>query len=195
MTRFPGRPYSSRFVYAIGLFVILALAGCARQGPVVSSTSPSTACQWHVYFSPNGGATDAVVNALADAKKTVLVQAYSFTSQPIAKALLTAKKRGVDVRILLDKSQVTQKYSSAAFFHNVGINPWIDYEHAIAHNKVMVIDDATVITGSFNFTKAAEQKNAENLLIIDDPKLAAAYTKNWNTHRNHSEPYQGREGQ
>ena len=68
----------------------------------------------------------------------------------------------------------------------------IDSEHAIAHNKVMVIDGETVITGSFNFTKAAEENNAENLLVIRDRTLAERYTKNWQEHAQHSEVYVGR---
>jgi phosphatidylserine/phosphatidylglycerophosphate/cardiolipin synthase-like enzyme len=68
----------------------------------------------------------------------------------------------------------------------------IDARHAISHNKVMVIDGETVLTGSFNFTKAAQEKNAENLLIINDPTLAAQYTQNWEAHRQHSQPYTGR---
>jgi phosphatidylserine/phosphatidylglycerophosphate/cardiolipin synthase-like enzyme len=64
--------------------------------------------------------------------------------------------------------------------------------HAIAHNKIIVIDGETVLTGSFNFTKAAQEKNAENLLMIRDPTLAAQYTTNWEVHRQHSQPYVGR---
>ena len=69
-----------------------------------------------------------------------------------------------------------------------GIPVFIDSSHrpGIAHNKVMVIDQAVVITGSFNFTKAAETRNAENLLIIRDPALAAAYGRNFNAHMAHS---------
>ena len=65
----------------------------------------------------------------------------------------------------------------------------IDAKHAIAHNKVMIIDGETVITGSFNFTKAAEENNAENLLVIHDRKLASIYTKNWQEHERHSDVY------
>ena len=68
----------------------------------------------------------------------------------------------------------------------------VDANHAISHNKVIVIDGALVITGSFNFTEAAQEKNAENLLIIRDPTLAAQYTKNWDAHRQHSQPDTGR---
>lgn len=89
----------------------------------------------------------------------------------------------------MDKSQRTQKYSSATFLFNVGIPVKIDAQHAIAHNKVIVIDGETVITGSFNFTKAAQENNAENLLIIHDKKLAERYARNWLEHDRHSEVY------
>ena len=75
---------------------------------------------------------------------------------------------------------------------NVGIPTKIDAQHAIAHNKIMVIDDQTIITGSFNFTKAAEEHNAENMLVIHSPELATKYTANWKAHADHSEPYSGR---
>ena len=156
-------------------------------------------CNWEVYFSPHGGCTDAIIRELNSAKNSVLVQAYSFTSAPIAKALLNAHKRGVKVEVILDKSQRTDQYSSATFLYNQGIPVKIDAQHAIAHNKVMIIDGETVITGSFNFTKAAEENNAENLLVIRDKKLAERYTRNWQEHVQHSggyvskaEPKQGR---
>ena len=147
---------------------------------------------WEVYFSPNGECTDAIIRELNKAQNTVLVQAYSFTSAQIAKALLDAHRRGIKVDVILDKSQRTQSYSSATFLLNVGIPTRIDAQHSIAHNKVMIIDGETVITGSFNFTKAAEEKNAENLLIIHDKELASLYTKNWQEHAQHSEVYLAR---
>ena len=147
---------------------------------------------WQVFFSPKGGCTEAVVGAVEKARATILVQAYSFTSVPIAKALIDAHRRGVKVEAILDKSQRTEKYSGATTLSNAGIPVQIDAVHAIAHNKVKVIDGKTVITGSFNFTKAAEQNNAENLLIIEDAVLAAKYSENWTAHAAHSEAY-GRE--
>jgi phosphatidylserine/phosphatidylglycerophosphate/cardiolipin synthase-like enzyme len=138
-----------------------------------------------VFFSPNNGATDAIVREIARARSEIFVQAYSFTSAPIAKALLKAHKRGVNVQAILDKSQKTQKYSSS-FLTNAGIPTYIDDKHAIAHNKIIVIDRTVVITGSFNFTKAAEEKNAENLLIIRSKELAKPYLENWQRHRDHS---------
>jgi len=145
-----------------------------------------------VFFSPNGGCRAAVVNNLDKATNSVLVQAYSFTSAPIAQALVDAHKRGVNVEVILDKSQRTEKYSAADFIQRAGIPTFIDAKHAIAHNKIMIIDGNVVVTGSFNFTKAAEENNAENLLVIQDPALAAEYTTNWQAHLKHSDSYTGK---
>jgi phosphatidylserine/phosphatidylglycerophosphate/cardiolipin synthase-like enzyme len=144
-----------------------------------------------VYFSPKGGCTEAVVAEIDAAQTSIRVQAYSFTSAPIAKALVEAHKRGVDVQVILDKSQRTEKYSSADFVLHAGMPVYIDAKHAIAHNKVMVLDCRTVVTGSFNFTMSAENSNAENLLILRSPELAERYTANWSAHLNHSEKYAG----
>ena len=152
----------------------------------------TNAAEIQVLFSPKGGCTEAVTKSLSKAKSTVLIQAYSFTSAPIAQALVNAKKRGVNVQVILDKSQRTEKYSSADFLRTAGIPTYIDAKHAIAHNKIIVIDSKTVLTGSFNFTKAAEDSNAENLLVIQDPALAAKYTTNWQAHLQHSDVYRGK---
>jgi phosphatidylserine/phosphatidylglycerophosphate/cardiolipin synthase-like enzyme len=143
-----------------------------------------------VCFSPNGNCTAAIVEQIDNAKSEIFIQAYSFTSAPIAKALVDAHKRRIRVEAILDKSQKKEKYTSATFLANAGIPTFIDDKHAIAHNKVMVIDKEIVITGSFNFTKAAEEKNAENLLILKSKELAKLYLDNWLKHKEHSEVYQ-----
>jgi phosphatidylserine/phosphatidylglycerophosphate/cardiolipin synthase-like enzyme len=147
-----------------------------------------------VYFSPGGACTDAIVSQINQAKTEILLQAYSFTSKPIAQALVQAHKRGVKVSAVLDKSNRTKKYSSATFLKNMGIPVVIDDKHAIAHNKIMIIDNRVVITGSFNFTTAAENKNAENILILEDiPEITRPYLENFQTHLRHSVPYTGLE--
>ena len=146
-------------------------------------------------FSPRGGATQLVVSAIEGAQHEILVQAYGFTSTDIAKALGKAKDRGVDVRVILDKtnektSRGHRQYSGATYLKDHGIPVWIDDSVKIAHNKVMVMDGHGVITGSFNFTKAAETSNAENVLYIEDaPALAKAYSDNWAARLRVSRPY------
>jgi phosphatidylserine/phosphatidylglycerophosphate/cardiolipin synthase-like enzyme len=170
-------------------FITSASAGCAAL--VLSGCQPqaSQPLGVQVFFSPNGGATEAVVNALNHATNSVLVQAYSFTSAPIAKALVAAQRRRINVQVILDSSHRTEKYSEADFLLHNEIPVLVDAQHAIAHNKIIVIDGYLVITGSFNFTKAAEDKNAENLLVINDPILAQKYQENWRAHEQHSESY------
>lgn len=173
---------------ALALTVALVLASCRPDG----RGTPSQPTGIQVYFSPGGDCTAAIVGAVDAARESVLVQAYSFTSKPIAAAVLAAHKRGVAVAVILDKSQRTAQYSEADFFAHAGIRTLLDGAHAIAHNKVIVIDGATVITGSFNFTKAAEERNAENVLVIQDRELAAKYAANWHKHESHSDAYAGR---
>lgn len=145
-----------------------------------------------VYFSPKGGVTAAIVRELDGAKSEILVQAYSFTSAPISKALLDAAHRGVKVVAVLDKSNVRDKYTAADALAKRGIPVVIDDKHQIAHNKIIIIDRTTVITGSFNFSKAAEESNAENLLILKNKELATVYMRNFAEHREHSMEYRGK---
>ena len=181
------RFHSYRRAAAIALLLCLFLfAGPAVQAVNVNPRQAAAPPPIDVYFSPHAGTTDAICREIAHARSEILVQAYSFTSAPIAQALLAAHKRGIKVAVILDKSQKTQKYSSATFLEHAAIPTYIDAEHAIAHNKIILIDREVVITGSFNFTKAAEEKNAENLLVIRSTELAKLYRANWQQHRDHS---------
>jgi phosphatidylserine/phosphatidylglycerophosphate/cardiolipin synthase-like enzyme len=177
---------SSRRLLALCVFgVVLATAS-------TNLAADSFPAQVSVYFSPYGGCTEAIVQELGAARKQVPMQAYSFTSAPIAKALVDAKKRGIEVKAVLDKSNETAQYSSATFLANADLPVLIDDQHAIAHNKIMIIDGATVLTGSFNFTKAAEEKNAENLVVLKGSSdLAQRYSQNFELHAAHSHPYKG----
>jgi phosphatidylserine/phosphatidylglycerophosphate/cardiolipin synthase-like enzyme len=175
------------FVTGIAAWALRSASHDAPSAPPENSSGSIS-----VYFSPKGGCTEAVVRELDRAKQSIRVQAYSFTSAPIAKALVDAKGRGVNIEIILDKSQRSERYSSADFVAHAGIPTFIDAVHAIAHNKVIIVDDEVVVTGSFNFTNAAEEKNAENLLVIHDKDLAVKYRENWEAHRRHSEEYAGR---
>ncbi len=133
-----------------------------------------------VAFSPNGQATNVIVDAIHHARSQILVQAYSFTSKPILSALARAKERGVDVEVIADKSNDNGKYSGAAYMDHHGVPVWIDDSVHIAHNKVMIFDRKSVLTGSFNFSAAAQKDNAENILLVENsPELAAAYIRDW----------------
>lgn len=149
-----------------------------------------------VAFTPGDDAGKLIAGAINDAHRQVLVQAFSFTHRKIAEALIAAKHRGVDVKVVADKEQAHRIPTSViAKLVAGGVPVFIDSDHTSAHNKVMVIDagssGATLITGSFNFTHAAQYKNAENVLLIrGNPTLTDLYLKNWHHHYEHSQPHQ-----
>jgi phosphatidylserine/phosphatidylglycerophosphate/cardiolipin synthase-like enzyme len=151
-----------------------------------------------VAFSPEGGITNMVVKEIGSAKKSIQVQTYSFTSQEIIQALINAKKHGVDVRIIIDKSNVNGEDSSRGqkekelldSIVNSGIPMKVDSDFQIAHSKIMIIDGIDIITGSFNFTYSAEHNNAENCLVLHGNKqLADQYIQNWQWRWEATSPY------
>lgn len=133
----------------------------------------------YVAFSPRGEGQSLIVDRIGLAKKEILVQAYGFTNQRITEALIKAKQRGVDVQVLVDKSNETAKFSKVKDLLKAGITVLVDSKPAIAHNKVMIFDESAVITGSFNFTSAAQNKNAENVLLLENQELAKVYKDYW----------------
>ena len=175
------------------IWLSCAISVCNPALASAQAVSASSAGDVTVYFSPDGGAQSAIVHAIDDAKRSILVQAYSFTSAPIYRALADAKLRGVDVRVLVDKTAVSQDFrgDGTRFELEHGVPLRVDYipGKGVAHNKVMIIDGDTVLTGSFNWSRSAETVNAENLVIFNhNPALARAYTVNWSTRAQHAIP-------
>lgn len=177
-------------------FVLLGAAAILAGSPVCSLAAGPKGPQSSaidVYFSPNGGATAAICKEIHAAKASVLVQAYSFTSVPIAQALVEAHRRGVKVEVILDKPKTAEeKHSQADYIRHAGVSTYTDGEHKTAHNKLMIIDGSVVITGSFNLTNHSEVDNAENLLVIRDKALAEKYTANWKVHSQHAVAYEAK---
>ena len=147
-----------------------------------------------VFFAPplkgqEMRATDAIVQEIDNAKSQVLVQVYSFTSKPIADALVRAKKRGRDVQIIIDAPSIKGKGSKVQMCLDADIPVFADSEHRIAHNKLGIIDGSKVVGGSFNWTESAEKNNAENCTIIwNEPEIVKLYITNWQFHQKHSDP-------
>ena len=148
-----------------------------------------------VAFTPWDDAEAMIVESIRRAKQQILVQAFSFTSRSLANALTAAKRRGVDVQVMADREQT---FSSTASripdLARAGIPVMLEVRYQSAHSKVMVIDagtaDAAVITGSYNWTYAAQYKNAENVLILrHNPDVANAYAANWRRHVADALPY------
>lgn len=179
------------FIVCVVLFQILvALKGGETVSTASADNNPargsSQAEVLGVYFTPPAGAAQAIVKAIDASQSEILVQAYGFTHNAIAQAIIRAHQRGVRVSVLLDKkSDHTNRYV-VDLFDNAQVSMRQDGKHAIAHNKVMVIDENIVITGSFNFTNSAETRNAENFLILKSSSLATRYKEEWNKHWAHS---------
>ncbi|MBI3527168.1 MAG: phospholipase D family protein [Betaproteobacteria bacterium] len=143
-------------------------------------------------FTPGDDAADLIVRTIDAARSQVLVQAFSFTHRGIADALVRAHHRGLDVQVIADRDQ-TELVESSAMQHLVGagLPVFMDADHSAAHNKVIVIDhnakQPTLITGSFNFTFAAQYRNAENVLVLHgNPDLTRVFFDNWQQHREHA---------
>jgi phosphatidylserine/phosphatidylglycerophosphate/cardiolipin synthase-like enzyme len=157
--------------------------------PVLAVEATDMAQVLYVGFTPPAGVSHQLVSHIDQARSEVLVQAYGFTHNAIAQALVRAHQRGVKVHVILDeKSDSTNRYV-ISLLRTAGVPLFSDGAHAIAHNKVMVMDGQVVVTGSFNFTNSAETRNAENLLILRSPQLAQSYRQNWLQHQQHARSF------
>ncbi|MDE2582495.1 MAG: DUF1669 domain-containing protein [Rhodospirillales bacterium] len=172
------RPAIRGALRALAVACLLAAAAIAPH--------PARAAGPGVCFTPPrpGGCdpTATIVQAIAAARRTIRLQIYAFTSRPILAALLAAHRRGVDLRAIVDRSQLDDDPRDAAAVARLaagGATVLVDTVPGLMHDKIMIIDAAEVLTGSFNYTWSAEHRNAENLLVLRDPALAARYARNW----------------
>ncbi len=142
-------------------------------------------------FTPGDAVDSMIIAAIDEARQQILVQAYSFTHRRIADALVRAHRRGVEVGVLVDAEQARSDPAVLRDLTRGKVPLRYDHQHAAAHNKTMVIDagleQCVVITGSYNFTTAAQQRNAENALLLrGNPPLCEAYYNNWRRHYTHA---------
>jgi len=149
-----------------------------------SQTAIDNENQIELCFTPPSGCGTLIAQEIARAKDSIYVQAYGLTSGIIVNQLIQAKNRGVKVQVLLDKSNVSDKWSKMMDLVNANVSVRIDKVAGIAHNKVIIIDEQKVITGSFNFTNAADKRNAENVIIINNKSVAKEYLNNWQNRYN-----------
>jgi phosphatidylserine/phosphatidylglycerophosphate/cardiolipin synthase-like enzyme len=167
-----------------------AIAMCALGAAVRAPCAEIQAC----FAPPVAGSCDPLITLLRTingARSTIRVQMYSLTLHEVVSALIRAKRRGIDVRVIVDHSQLRHDRNDSfrvAALASGGVPILVDTVPGLMHNKVMVIDGETVLTGSFNYTWGAEHRNAENLLVLHDPKLAADYLRNWNQRAAQSRP-------
>lgn len=167
-------------VFAVTLCSLFATTGSAKALEVGNDT---------VCFVP--GPDDCALVAVAEiakAQHTLDVQEFQLTEPRVAQAILDAKNRGVLVRLLLDKKAPGERNGQTDVLTAAGISAWVDHKPSIAHNKVIIIDDAAVIGGSFNITSNADRHNAENMTILRDVGWTQAYRANFEARLTESEP-------
>ena len=135
-----------------------------------------------VYFSLYDDPESIIIKNIDNANSFINIAMYTFTDREIAQAILRAKDRGVDIKIYLDYSQVNAEYSKSRYFVNNAIieDIRISSNNYIMHNKFAVIDNKIVITGSYNWTASAGERNDENLLVIDDKNIVKKYQNQFN---------------
>ena len=160
-------------LFCLLLFVAPALA--APEHPVVA-----------VCFTPGADCDSRLIELIDNAQKTVRVAAYTLTSEPIADALIRARQRNVKVWVVLDRNQRRARKAQGAACGNMASGVRYDCEHQLMHNKFVVVNIMRTVTGSYNFTEAAQERNAENMLILHDKPTAQRYADNWGWHWSHS---------
>jgi phosphatidylserine/phosphatidylglycerophosphate/cardiolipin synthase-like enzyme len=174
--------------------VVLAVAAALAAAPVAAKDVPATA-QVEVAFTPGDDVAGLIARRIAGARQSVQIQAYLFTDRKLAAALFAALKRGVAVEIVGDAAQhEAGGLPGLAALERAGARVYLDASHASAHNKIVIVDGATpgalVITGSYNFTQAAQSKNAENVILISgNRRVTDRFVNNFEQHRGESMPW------
>lgn len=172
------------FMKQMALFLFLSLWAslCLAQGI-------------RVYFSPNGGCQQAVVEEIAQATQSIDIAMYYLSSTAIARSIIKAKDRHVHVRIVLDQGQEIEDASKSSYLVSHGIDLRYHLGFGLMHNKFAIIDGKVLITGSFNWTRTAEENNEENMLIISDTETITKYQERfeylWRTSRSDSRNARG----
>ncbi|MDR0239740.1 MAG: phospholipase D family protein [Deltaproteobacteria bacterium] len=158
-----------RALFALVLCLALAV-------PAISAQD----ADYEVVFSPRGNSLELVLKTISSARKSIRVAAYSFTSRPVAEALAEAYKRGVDVKLVADRAGNSDRNTVVAFLVGQGVPVRLYGDYASMHHKFMVIDGMHLQTGSYNYSVAAGNKNADNVLVLHDmPMMVEQYTAEW----------------
>ncbi|WP_145557518.1 phospholipase D family nuclease [Yersinia aldovae] len=150
------------------LIVSLPVILCLCYSTTAYSDTESQPCEfsYEVGFSPKGNALDLILTEIESAEKSISLAAYSFTSQPIADALISAYNKGIDISVIVNKGSINGRGAKARYLYNNNVPIKTNDKYSIMHNKFIIIDNKTVKTGSFNYSAAAVNRNAENIVII-----------------------------
>jgi phosphatidylserine/phosphatidylglycerophosphate/cardiolipin synthase-like enzyme len=175
---------------------VIGVASAAIGAPVLARpVAAQDKARVEVAFTPGDDIAGLIVDRIERARSTVQVQAYLFTDRRIANALLAARKRGVEVEVIGDAAQ--QQAGGLPHLRaldRAGVRVFLNGTLAASHNKIVIVDgarpEATVVTGSYNFTQAAQAKNAENVVVLSgNRRVTDRFVENFETHRRQSTPW------
>ena len=175
---------TAKALKSLAVFLLVAITTSVSWWQSVQA-EPQPAEILGIYFTPPIGGASGLIKQIDASKKTIKIMAYAFTALPLSDALIKAHRRGVKVQLLQDEKSAQNDQDAVNQMIAAGIEVRGDGKHAIQHNKVMLIDDDIVITGSYNFTNSAEKRNAENIIILRSDYAAKRYASNWTTHWEH----------
>ncbi len=137
--------------------------------------------QFEVNFTPSLSCEQKIADLIDEAKNSIDVAVFSINNDNIVKALKDAHRRGVKVRILTDKMSSGQKSSKTIDMYQAGLNIKVNSAHKLEHNKFAVFDGNKVVTGSYNWTNSATDKNSENcLFILEQNQVVIDYHNRFN---------------
>lgn len=163
-------------------FALILVALTLPTGCAIQHAQPPNTPRIEVAFSPEAGSEALVLKVLASAQHSVRLAAYSFTAPSVVKGLMDAKRRGVDVKVLVDDKGNRGQASIAAMNLIAGAEIPIRKiaAYSIHHDKYIIVDGRHTETGSFNYSQAAAKSNSENVLVVwDNPPLAGQYLAHW----------------
>lgn len=168
-------------ILAVSSFILLLFVAAA------TAAQPEA----EVYFAPDGGVKEAVIKHIKEAKKSIKILSYYFSEPDIADALAAAAKRGVAVEGVFEKKAEDKDKEDflGKELKGAGGKVFLDGTHKTMHNKVIIYDDTIVQTGSYNLRKKVDKKNAENVLFLNSPEIAAKYLENFKLHKSHADPF------
>jgi phosphatidylserine/phosphatidylglycerophosphate/cardiolipin synthase-like enzyme len=162
---------------------------CLLLATAVCWASLLDAQQIECHFSPNGGCATAMIKRLDAAQQTVDIAAYILTSADLCHAIERASRRGVAVRIVVDRAQEGGLSAYPAKLRSAAVQIRTDHVEKLMHSKYAILDGRAVATGSYNWSDNAEFHNAENLIVIDDQTTTAAFAADFAKHWAHALPF------
>ncbi len=161
------------FITLLVISLLFLAHSCAPPQKIPITLEPN---QVKIFFSPQDACAKEVIRQIDGAKSSIYIAMYFFTSREIAQALVKARQRGVEVRVCLNAADGDyDKYSKDIYLRNNGIPVRTIKGKGIMHNKFCIIDETTILTGSYNWTKRAEFENDENVLVINSREIAEIY--------------------